>query len=55
MFADSFTTDIPCTNCLDADLGVSIKPCTATAGGFEDEEQVGASTPTFDMGGPEAK
>ena len=45
-FTDSFTTDIPCINCLDADLGDSTKSCTAMAGGF-DEEQVGASTPTL--------
>ena len=40
IFADLFTTDIPCTNCLDAGLAVSAKTCTAIAGGFDDEEQV---------------
>ena len=40
MFADLFTTDIPCTNCLDAGLGDSAKTCTAIADGFDDEEQV---------------
>ena len=40
MFVDSFTTDISCTNCLDAGLVASAKTCTAIAGGFDDEEQV---------------
>ena len=45
----------PLYNCLDADLCVSTKPCTAIAGGFDDEEQAGASIPTLDLGSLEAK
>ena len=55
IFADLFTFDILCTNCLDACLGVSAKTFTAIAGALDDEEQVGASTPIRDMDSPEAK